>query len=336
MCPTSDIAKKIGGMATLGCVWFISMFMASPVLLINGTDEISALGIKFYTACMEKPSMSSFRFAYSIVTMVCQYVLPTSVVIASYARISYTIRTRRVKRRHNNAELSMHLTSCAATSQYPQSNAPTLMNGGRNGARTIAYEPVSNGNVTRLEHHRRRAQRTNLLLLAIVAVFAISWLPLNIYNIVADFNQSFISSIDPHRLLFPVCHLFILCSACINPVLYGWLNDNFHREFLAIFRCCFPCCCCWATGRGANGSSDPHSPKISMRGKMARGIDASAVKRRNTREETLPATTTFLVNNKSSFTVQFQRDSCSPAVPFEQAEAKLISETVEIESVRLK
>jgi len=32
-----------------------------------------------------------------------------------------------------------------------------------------------------------------------------------------------------------------LGSACANPVLYGWLNDNFRREFVAVLcRRCLP------------------------------------------------------------------------------------------------
>ncbi len=35
--------------------------------------------------------------------------------------------------------------------------------------------------------------------------------------------------------LFICCHLLGMSSACINPVLYGYLNDNFRREFKEIF-----------------------------------------------------------------------------------------------------
>ena len=35
-------------------------------------------------------------------------------------------------------------------------------------------------------------------------------------------------------LIFAVCHIVALGSACANPVLYGWLNDNFRREFVAV------------------------------------------------------------------------------------------------------
>jgi len=39
-------------------------------------------------------------------------------------------------------------------------------------------------------------------------------------------------------MVYPICHLLTLSSACCNPLLYGWLNDNFRREFIKALCCC--------------------------------------------------------------------------------------------------
>ena len=39
-------------------------------------------------------------------------------------------------------------------------------------------------------------------------------------------------------MTYPICHLLVLGSACFNPLLYGWLNDNFRREFIKALCCC--------------------------------------------------------------------------------------------------
>jgi len=39
-------------------------------------------------------------------------------------------------------------------------------------------------------------------------------------------------------MAYPICHLLVLGSACFNPLLYGWLNDNFRREFIKALCCC--------------------------------------------------------------------------------------------------
>jgi len=91
----------------------------------------------------------------------------------------------------------------------------------------------------KLKQEELRKRRTNRLLVLIAVVFAASWMPLNLANIMADFSFESVQSFDARigNLLFPICHLLVLCSACVNPVLYGWLNDNFRREFVRLLCC---------------------------------------------------------------------------------------------------
>lgn len=76
-----------------------------------------------------------------------------------------------------------------------------------------------------------REKRINRLLITIALVFAASWMPLTLLNIVSDLMTGAVEKADPKGLLNAVCHLLVLVSACVNPVLYGWLNENFQREF---------------------------------------------------------------------------------------------------------
>ncbi len=42
-------------------------------------------------------------------------------------------------------------------------------------------------------------------------------------------------------ILYAMCHVTSMASACANPVIYGYLNENFNREFkdiLQSFRKC--------------------------------------------------------------------------------------------------
>ena len=36
-------------------------------------------------------------------------------------------------------------------------------------------------------------------------------------------------------IVYAVCHVTGMLSACANPVIYGYLNENFNREFKEIF-----------------------------------------------------------------------------------------------------
>ncbi len=37
--------------------------------------------------------------------------------------------------------------------------------------------------------------------------------------------------------IYAVMHLFGLSNACVNPILYGYLNENFRKEYRSIYRC---------------------------------------------------------------------------------------------------
>ncbi len=36
--------------------------------------------------------------------------------------------------------------------------------------------------------------------------------------------------------VYAMCHVLGMLSACANPVIYGFLNENFSKEFVAIGR----------------------------------------------------------------------------------------------------
>ncbi|RWS13049.1 neuropeptide F receptor-like protein, partial [Dinothrombium tinctorium] len=88
------------------------------------------------------------------------------------------------------------------------------------------------------EQDRNRVHRTNLLLRYTAIIFGISWLPLNILNILTDLWITF-DNPSTFRIVFACCHMIGMSSACSNPFLYGWLNDNFRKEFKEILA---PCC----------------------------------------------------------------------------------------------
>ena len=76
------------------------------------------------------------------------------------------------------------------------------------------------------------------MLIAIALVFSITWLPLNVINLIRDVYNPFIRPEDEEKMtiIYAACHLFGMSSACANPFLYGWFNGNFRNEFTKILR----------------------------------------------------------------------------------------------------
>uniref|UniRef100_A0A8D0L6T1 G-protein coupled receptors family 1 profile domain-containing protein n=1 Tax=Sphenodon punctatus TaxID=8508 RepID=A0A8D0L6T1_SPHPU len=80
-------------------------------------------------------------------------------------------------------------------------------------------------------------RRINIMLASMVAAFALCWLPLHIFNSIEDWNYKAIPSCH-HHLIFSLCHLVAMASTCVNPVIYGFLNNNFKREVKSLILNC--------------------------------------------------------------------------------------------------
>nr|CRZ22442.1 BMA-NPR-11 [Brugia malayi] len=75
-----------------------------------------------------------------------------------------------------------------------------------------------------------RQRRTHLLLICVVIVFAVAWLPLNVFHVLNTFGI-----VEFSVPLFAICHLIAMGSACLNPVSYAFFNQNFRQQFIMFY-----------------------------------------------------------------------------------------------------
>ncbi|XP_067908509.1 neuropeptide Y receptor type 4-2-like [Heterodontus francisci] len=89
------------------------------------------------------------------------------------------------------------------------------------------------------EDNRRltNSRRITLMLGFLVIGFGLCWLPLNVFNAIADWDLDAVMHCH-HNLIFSLCHLAGMASTCINPIVYGFLNNNFKKELRAIIVHC--------------------------------------------------------------------------------------------------
>uniref|UniRef100_A0A8C5PXZ3 Somatostatin receptor 5 n=1 Tax=Leptobrachium leishanense TaxID=445787 RepID=A0A8C5PXZ3_9ANUR len=91
-------------------------------------------------------------------------------------------------------------------------------------------EPVKSSGLRVGSTRRRRSERkVTRMVVIIVAVFVFCWLPFYILNIV---NLTFIVPEEP---AFVGVYFFVVvlsyANSCANPILYGFLSDNFKQSF---------------------------------------------------------------------------------------------------------
>lgn len=97
----------------------------------------------------------------------------------------------------------------------------------------IIQNPTTPMEMNRAMKEAKRHRKNSTLLMAIAIMFALCWFPLTLLNLLADFNY-FIFMYKNFLVAFAVAHMFAMISACLNPIIYGWFNSNFRREFTRI------------------------------------------------------------------------------------------------------
>ncbi|KAK2816712.1 hypothetical protein Q7C36_022983 [Tachysurus vachellii] len=77
--------------------------------------------------------------------------------------------------------------------------------------------------------HRQRKRMTMKMMIAVVAVFAICWFPLNCYVVLLSSKV-----IQANNGVYFSFHWLAMSSTCYNPFIYCWLNHNFRAEIKSL------------------------------------------------------------------------------------------------------
>lgn len=90
-------------------------------------------------------------------------------------------------------------------------------------------------------------KRVIRMLMVIVALFFVCWMPLYTVNTWKAFDlRSAHQALSGAPISF--IHLLSYTSACVNPIIYCFMNTRFRMALLATFACCCAtrlCRCCW-------------------------------------------------------------------------------------------
>ncbi len=202
---------------------------------INAFDETDYTSVIDINHCIENSPFHQSRLIYSYASLLTQYALPIIIVGIAYGSIWWKLKSQRNKlknhqnmKNNSNQPKSKSNITCDVLEQVSNTNQPSC-----NQINSLNVKDGKKLNTKNIE--KRRRLKMNLLLIFIAIIFAASWLPLNIFNILSDSKVTIIKADHSYYIVNAICILFGMSSAVSNPFLYGVLNENFKREYKKLF-----------------------------------------------------------------------------------------------------
>uniref|UniRef100_A0A2K5UGX7 Somatostatin receptor 4 n=1 Tax=Macaca fascicularis TaxID=9541 RepID=A0A2K5UGX7_MACFA len=108
------------------------------------------------------------------------------------------------------------------------------------------------------QQRRRSEKKITRLVLMVVAVFVLCWMPFYVVQLLNLFVTSLDATINHVSLILSYA------NSCANPVLYGFLSDNFRRSFQRVL--CLRCCLLEGTGGAEEEPLDYYATALKSRG----------------------------------------------------------------------
>ncbi|GMR61662.1 hypothetical protein PMAYCL1PPCAC_31857 [Pristionchus mayeri] len=196
--PTKRAEQRTLSLIFFVAIWVVSLILALPLLIASDLnvlfhDQNCGITIEI---CQEQndiwQGMILSKQTYTLSVLVTQYAFPLFSIVFAYSSIAH-----RMKMRLANRGSSM----------------------------------INAMNRQRRQSVVERQRRTHLLLVSVVVVFAVAWLPLNVFHLFNTFAWVESFSVP----VFASCHVVAMCSACLNPLIYAFFNQNFRTEFVILF-----------------------------------------------------------------------------------------------------
>ncbi|XP_034048508.1 neuropeptide FF receptor 2-like [Thalassophryne amazonica] len=156
--------------------------------------------------CHENWPNQEMRKIYTTILFANIYLAPLSLIVIMYVRISFTL---------------------FKTTIPPLQGSKIQFEGGNNSIK-LSMESC---------HKNSRKKKVILMLLVVALLFTLSWLPLWTLMMLSDY-----ASLTEYQYrviniyVYPLAHWLAFFNSSVNPIIYGFFNENFRRGFQAAFK----------------------------------------------------------------------------------------------------
>lgn len=197
-------------------IWVLALFIMCPsgvmlqvtkeqrVRIVLGRDNDT----RPFFWCRENWPNQEMRKIYTTVLFANIYLAPLSLIVIMYARIGLTLFKTTIP--------PMRGSGITSSAQGCGNNKMSM-----EGRHTVS----------------RKKKRVIMMLLVVALLFILSWLPLWTLMMLSDY-----ASLTEHQYrviniyVYPLAHWLAFFNSSVNPIIYGFFNENFRRGFQAAFK----------------------------------------------------------------------------------------------------
>ncbi|KAF7248142.1 Cholecystokinin receptor type A [Varanus komodoensis] len=192
---------------------------------------------------LAKQSDAAVLVRMYIFQLLILFLIPGIVMMIAYGLISLELY-RGIKFDVSQRKSSRERKASTSSSKYDEGDGCYLQKSKKKKGMPLHQLSANNGS-TKISRPRSSCSTANLMakklvirmLIVIVILFFICWTPIFSVNTWRAFD-----TISANQLLsgapISFIHLLSYLSACVNPIIYCFMNKRFRMRFLATFTCC--------------------------------------------------------------------------------------------------
>ncbi|CAG05857.1 unnamed protein product, partial [Tetraodon nigroviridis] len=232
----------------IAATWVMAILIMIPYPIISHLDSFQRADNTTAHQCRHKWPIATAEQTWYILLLLVLFAIPGLVMIVAYGLISRELYRGihfEMSHRKDAHDVKNGLTSSVSTNsddgdgcyvaQRPHSMEMSTIAGSSRAPR--GEQPRSNTSEAKLEAKKRVIR----MLVVIVVLFFLCWMPLYCVNTWRAFDD-----ISAKQALSgaPIAFIHLLCytSACVNPVIYCFMNTRFRKALFATFSCCGKLC----------------------------------------------------------------------------------------------
>ncbi|XP_056246077.1 cholecystokinin receptor [Seriola aureovittata] len=234
----------------IAATWVLAFIIMIPYPIISHLESFQRRDNTTGHQCRHKWPLAMAEQTWYILLLLVLFAIPGVVMIVAYGLISrelYRGIQFEMGHKKDSADVKNGLTSNVSTGsddgdgcyvnvvQRPHSMEMSTM--AASGRSIKAERPRSNTSEAKLEAKKRVIR----MLVVIVVLFFLCWMPVYCANTWRAFDdRSAKNALSGAPIAF--IHLLCYTSACVNPIIYCFMNTRFRKALLTTFSCCAAPC----------------------------------------------------------------------------------------------